>query len=338
MRRLTFDVPPTARALAVAARLAGYAPSVHNTQPWRWRIAGDAMGLHADFGRQLVASDPRGRLLAISCGAALFEARTALAAAGWRVTVERTNGDRHGDLLARIVITGRTKPTREAADLIRLVEKRHTDRRPVADRTVTAEALASLRTVVEAEGASLHILRPDDVVELAVTAERAQTLEMSDPYLREEIAYWAGGAPEGLGIPDSARLNRPAETTVPGRDFGSPGSLPVSAGSDKAAVYAILFADADAPPAWLRAGEALCAAWLRATGLGLTLLPFSAAIEVEPTRQVLRRLLSGLGEPMLVLRLGFPRPDNPDLGTTARLPSEQTVEIVDDTGSTQWSG
>ena len=58
------------------------APSVHNTQPWRWRIdpADGVVELHADRGRQLTATDPDGRDLLISCGAALGHLAVALRA------------------------------------------------------------------------------------------------------------------------------------------------------------------------------------------------------------------------------------------------------------------
>jgi hypothetical protein len=65
-------------------------------------------------------------------------------------------------------------------------------------------------------------LRPDDVLDLAILADRAQTVESFDPQWREEIAYWAGGAhPEGLGMPDSAIPREATPTTVPGRARGA---------------------------------------------------------------------------------------------------------------------
>ena len=65
------------------------APSVHNTQPWRWRLGDDAVQLHADRGRHLVATDPDGRDLVLSCGAALHHLLVALAAQGVEVEVDR---------------------------------------------------------------------------------------------------------------------------------------------------------------------------------------------------------------------------------------------------------
>jgi hypothetical protein len=80
--------------------------------------------------------------------------------------------------------------------------------------------------------------------------------------------------------------------------------------------------------AWLRGGEALSAGWLVATELGISLVPMSAAIEVEVTRAIIRRLISGLGEPLLLMRLGHPDPDRAGPPHTPRLEPSQTIEIV----------
>ena len=60
-----------------------WAPSVHNTQPWRFTADGQQISLHADAERQLTVADPDGREMMISCGAALFTARLALRSLGY---------------------------------------------------------------------------------------------------------------------------------------------------------------------------------------------------------------------------------------------------------------
>src|SRR5258708_15580515 len=60
--------------VATAAR----APSVHNTQPWKFRVRGNAVELLADPSRKLHRIDPVGRELMISCGGALFCLRLGL--------------------------------------------------------------------------------------------------------------------------------------------------------------------------------------------------------------------------------------------------------------------
>jgi nitroreductase len=63
-------------ALAVAVR----APSIHNTQPWSWRLTPDRLVLRADRSRQLEVADPDGHSLLVSCLTEL-----SLRAAGSRV-------------------------------------------------------------------------------------------------------------------------------------------------------------------------------------------------------------------------------------------------------------
>ena len=96
-------------ALANAAALAGYAPSIHNTQPWRWRVSENALDLFAVHSRQLAITDPDGRLAILSCGAALHHVRTALAAEGIGFDVTRLPDPTQPGLLARISLAERTR-------------------------------------------------------------------------------------------------------------------------------------------------------------------------------------------------------------------------------------
>ena len=61
-----------------------WAPSVHNTQPWRFTTdGGPRISLHADADRRLAVADSDGREMMISCGAALFNVRLALRSLGY---------------------------------------------------------------------------------------------------------------------------------------------------------------------------------------------------------------------------------------------------------------
>ena len=62
-----------AQYLEVARRLtvqtATRAPSVHNSQPWRFTHDPDGLDLYADDPRRLAVLDPTGRQVHLSCGA-----------------------------------------------------------------------------------------------------------------------------------------------------------------------------------------------------------------------------------------------------------------------------
>jgi nitroreductase len=328
---MTDGMPETAEtvttALAQAASVAGYAPSVHNTQPWRWRVLPQRLELIAVRDRQLVATDPDGRLLTISCGAALHHARLALAAEGWATRVERMPDPAQPDLLAHIVATGHAAAPPEAMRWVQAMEVRHTDRRPVSEEPVPDESLDAIVRAVDAEGARLQILSTDQVLELAAAASRAVAVAADDPQIREELRYWTGRArPAGTGLPPDVLPAQAPRTTVPGRDFGQHGTLPVGPGHDRAAVFALLFGDDDEPESWLRAGQALSAAWLTAIRLGVSVVPLSAVIETPGTRQTLSQVLSGLGYPYLAVRLGIADAVHPGPPHTPRMPAKQVVD------------
>jgi nitroreductase len=317
-----------AGGLAMAAVTAGFAPSIHNSQPWRWRVFDSVLELWAVRDRQLPITDPDGRLLTVSCGAALHHARIALAAEGWQVSVDRLPDPARPDLLAAITVPQSMEMTRAAVRLLQTARIRHTDRRPVAEAPVDPATIDQLAKVADHEGAHLHVLPRAEVIELAEAAGRARQVEGTDEAWKEELAYWSGGERSaGLGVPDQVIPSSPPRTTVPGHEFSPTGKLPMGPGHDRQAVYAILYGDEDGKLAWLRAGEALSAVWLEAVQQDLSVLPLSAAAEVPETRQILRALLANLGQPFLALRIGVGA-DHEGPPSTPRLPAGQIIEIV----------
>jgi nitroreductase len=293
--------------LEQAARAAQHAPSVFNTQPWSWRISGKAMELFADPDRRVDSVDRDGRLLLLSCGATLHHARTYLAAAGWSVTVERLPDPTRPDLLARLCLGRPVPPDPEAVRMTAAISRRRTDRRAFDDRPVSDVELTRLRRFVEAEGAYLHTLRPDQVAMLAVSTEIAAGVELDDPAYRVDLHRWTGRPGHtGDGVPPTTAV-RPELRRVPVRDFFPDAGAELDAGAahDQGAAYVIVFGNGDQPIDLLRGGEALSALLLLATADGLATAPLSDAVEVEWPRRLLRGLVADLGEPYLTVRLGY---------------------------------
>jgi len=307
-------------ALTAAAEAALRAPSIFNTQPWRWHVTSGGLDLYADPGRQLPVVDPDHRLSTLSCGVALHHARTALAAEGYDVEVVRLPDAQRPNLLARLRISGHHPPAPEDIRRYETTLIRHTDRRLFTDQPVPSGATDSLRDAAEAERTHLHVLRRDDVPVLASAVAHAQAMELADPAYRAELAHWTGrtaGARDGV---PAATVTAPAPRTVRVREFTLDGSGRSAAGSgtDNRAVYAVLSADADEPRTWLRAGEALSAVLLTAVVLDLAVSPMSDVAEVPATRALLRGLLAGIGYPLLVLRVGVAEPNVPVAATPRR--------------------
>ncbi|BCJ75807.1 NAD(P)H nitroreductase [Catellatospora sp. IY07-71] len=324
---------PPAAAYAVAAAAAGRAPSIHNTQPWHWQIRSDRLELYADTSRALPGTDPDQRMLLLSCGAALHHAQVALHAQGYDVAVRPLPDPGRPDHLATLTITAEVPVTAQAVRLAQALQLRHTDRRPTVDSPVTAEQVDELRRLADAVGVNVHRLTSDQVTELVVAVSHAEDAAAGEPAVIAETSYWTGPSrPAGTGLPPEVIPDRRPETDVGERDFGTRGTLQAGGGHDKASTYIVLFGADDDRAAWLRAGQALSAIWLHATGQGLAVLPFSQVIEIDGTRAMMRRILSQRGYAYIVLRLGVADPEHTLTGHTARLPFEQ-IATIEQTGS-----
>ena len=144
-----------------AARVACLAPSIEDSQPWLWRIRGDALELRADRSRQLVGTDPEGRLMVISCGAVLHHATVVLAVLGVAAGVERPEDPADPDLLARLTLTGAHQVTAEEMRLHHALRTRCTDRRPfLGIAPLPEEVMALLREAAAPFAVGMRVLEP----------------------------------------------------------------------------------------------------------------------------------------------------------------------------------
>jgi hypothetical protein len=121
------------------------------------------------------------------------------------------------------------------------------------------------------------------------------------------------------------------ETAVPDvprrvrvREFALDNAPLLDAGhdDDSGTTYTLLFTTGDNRRAWLQAGEAMSAALLTAVEHGASASPMSDLTEVAATAQALRKILSGIGEPMLVIRLGISETGTAVPPTPRRSPSD----------------
>jgi nitroreductase len=314
---------PLGRAALAALR----APSLLNTQPWRWRVHDDSAELWADRSRQLTSIDPDGRLLILSCGIALHHAAVALTILGHRPQISLWPDATRPDLLAVVRAGAKQRPSLTDQRAFQAMLARRTDRRPAPrDVCIPAYRLRQLRDAVERHGAHLHLLPSEQVPVLIVAATHAAAIETADPGVRGDLARWThrrAGHHDGV---TATSVVRQIPRRVPQREFlpNDDAGLEAGEGSDQTANYAILFSDGDQPVDWLTAGQALSALLIAATEHKIAVNPISNVIEVEPTRATLAGLLSGLGHPMIALRLGVAAETAPP--PEPRRPPEEVID------------
>ena len=187
-------VTPAHTAEEIASQVvaaAVWAPSVHNTQPWRFSAHGEQISLLADGSRRLMVADPGGREMMISCGAALFTARLALRVLGYIPEFRLFPDPGDPMLVAELSWRRRAAPAEWEHRLFRQVPQRRTHRGGFDPLPLPPGLLAILRAGAQRDGALLRVVADDGrraaLATLVETAERAQRLDRD--YVRE-LADW----------------------------------------------------------------------------------------------------------------------------------------------------
>ena len=317
---------PSRRLIDELVRAAVAAPSMHNTQPWRFRIqdAGSRIELHLDPARMLPVGDPDGRAAHIACGAALLNVRVAVAEAGLRPDIRLLPNPDQSLLLAEIRLGGRHHPTRWESELHAAIWRRQTNREPFSNRLVPPGIRAELAEAACLEGATLAFLDRDEAERVLHLAAEAERDLLADPAYHAELARWAGGHRYRDGIPGSALGPRSPEGRDPVRDF-TPGRRPVPmryAWFEEHPQLTALSAGPDGPMVWLAAGQALQRVWLTATCRGISVCPLTQPLETAGAWQV-RDPRSAAGPPQMILRIGYGLPLPPG---TPRLPAAEVID------------
>lgn len=292
-----------------------YAPSVHNSQPWRFAIRGDYLEVFADRTRALHVIDPTGRELHISCGAAIYCARVALRSLGKQVHVSLLPHDSEPDHLATIGITGEQPPTDAEMALMNALPIRHTQRDRFEPSPLPETLIADFQDGAAAEGAWLRPIGADHgEIPTAVLLAHADDVEVADSAYRRELAAWSRSNQDVEGIPRRAIPAEPTEERASNyrlRDFAVDKTAPhpksSSAGPPTAErpFVVLLGTSGDAPRSWLCAGQALCWLLLRATVVGVAASPMTQVLEVAWTRARLIAELDLIGHPQMLLRMGY---------------------------------
>lgn len=277
--------------LVYYARLA---PSSHNSQPWKFRLAAGEIDVFADHARWLRTADADRREMHLSVGCALEALRIAADFAGYGTEVRYFPLEHDDTLAARVTIAyGGPKRENPAAGLLEAMTTRRTSHRyfdparPVAD-----DDKRELYRCFEVGDASLHFLSDRTSLDLLAGLEsRADAALFANPAYREELGESIGDGMHGK----SWLLSKLGQLAV--------GHLPVGArvahGDAErlasAPLVALLTTRHDRPLDSVQAGEAYMRVALVAESRDIRIQPVSQILEVEETRAGVARLF-GLGD------------------------------------------
>lgn len=320
---------PDRKTIHAVLSLATRAPSIHNSQPWRWRVGDESLHLYADPERHLPNTDPDSRDLLLSCGASLHHAVVALAALGWQAKITRLPDPLQPANLAAIEVY-RHPPTALDIALAAAIPRRRTDRRhygwwPVPAADITLMGSRAART-------GMMLRQVESLPKLRSIVAQAVWLHATDQDYLTELAAWSGRYASVSGVP--ARNTPPSDSTapVPGRIFAGAVLVqpPDTDSADDGAVVLALGTKDDSRLARLRAGEGTSLVLLTATALGLSSCPVTEPLEIAETREAVRSDVFGVsGYPQMLLRVGWAPVNADPLPSTPRRPLADVASWLD---------
>ncbi|MFZ0832926.1 MAG: nitroreductase family protein [Mycobacterium sp.] len=325
MTRPTVDTEVITKAISLACR----APSLHNSQPWRWVVGTGQVDLFSDHTRTLRATDSSGRETLIGCGAALGHFRVAMAAAGWDTNIDRFPNPNDLDHLATIDFFPAhfvTDAQRARADAILL---RRTDRLPFGAPADWDSFESVLRTTFDPAVATLDVLPDDARPALAEASRHTESMRRYDQYYHDELRWWTEPFRMFQGLPHSALVSEEENARV-----GLNRQFPVGEHSERRheqladqAKILLLSTPENSRADALNCGEVLSTVLLEATMAGLATCPLTSITELAESRAVIEDLIGGGGFPQVLIRVGkAPALEQPP-APTPRRPLSEVIQM-----------
>ena len=318
-----------AEVLEQALDLACRAPSLHNSQPWRWVVEGAVLHLFSDPTRIGRSTDSTGREVIISCGAVLDHLRVAMAAAGWQANVDRFPNPNDLSHLVSIDFSPMefvTDAHRARAEAIR---RRRTDRLPFASPPDWDSFEPVLRDTVNAHLAVLDVIEDGSRPLLADASRLTEKLRRYDSSYHAELSWWTTQLDSVQGIPPSALVSESEAAQLDvSRHFPTGGmdARRAEIGHDHSRILVLSTYD-DSRPCALGAGEMLSTVLLECTMAGLATCTLTHMIEVTSAREIVRRLTEKHGLPQVLIRVGKTPENETPPPATPRRPLTDVLEL-----------
>jgi hypothetical protein len=312
-----------------ALELACRAPSLHNSQPWRWVLEGNAVQLFEDKDRVLYATDHSGREALLGCGAVLDHFRVAMAAAGWIANVDRFPNPNNPLLLASADFT----PIEFVTDGHRLraaaILKRRTDRLPFDKPPGWARVEAQMRRGVAGHAVRLDVVPDEFRHELADASQLAESTRLYDSSYHAELFRWTRPYQTTQGIPPSALVSADESDRVDvGRNFpvNPQSDRRVGFGEDNSKVVVLSTSDNDRANV-LQCGETLSAVLLEATMAGLATCTLTHITELQAGRNLIATLIDQTSTPQALVRIGVAPEVEDQPPPTPRRPLDEVFHV-----------
>lgn len=295
---------------------ASLAPSSHNTQCWKAVLypKEHRIEVSLDTTRELNGVDPLNREAYISVGAFVETLKRSLTAYGYRAGVSLDKGE---GTLGAIITYERDHALPQNHDILKIIEKRHTDKRSFATTPLSSQAISAILSE-NAETVFYHPSGTDAFTYVSEGTLAAYTQQANTQSLRDELSLWfrysnreALAKKDGLpaeqlgfsGIMKSFYYLFTNSESAKGDAFAKQGIQNTASQIAGCAGYFVIIGG-DSKAELVEVGMRLQALWLSATEHSIAIHPMSQMMEESPYKEELSGRLGTEAPVQVILRAG----------------------------------
>jgi hypothetical protein len=308
-------------------RYATLAPSSHNTQCWKFRVADSSISVLPDFSRRCPAVDPDDHHLFVSIGCATENLAQAALAYG-------LHGNAGSDSPSGEAVRLSLEPTKAVASaLFNAMPERQSTRGEYDGNPISTNELAMLERAATGNGVQVVLLTERAAMERVLEyVVEGNTAQMNDRAFVKELRAWirfsgSDAVRTGDGLYSASSGNPSVPSWLGSLLFGL--FFTLKGENDKYAKHvrsssgiAVFVSETESPAQWIEVGRCYERFALQSTALGIRNAMLNQPVEVTALRPQLATFLGfGGRRPDLVVRFGR----GPKLPPSLRRPLEAVL-------------
>ncbi len=331
------DIPmdDTTARLHHLIRYAILAPSTHNTQPWKFSVKPNEIGVYVDRDRWLKVADIDERELYVSVGCAMENLLIAAEHYGFAHDVALLSDPVNRDQVAQVRMSAAGTPSPYRVGLFDCIPARFSNHHVYTGAPIGPELLHLLQAVCVEPG-----IKPVLITDLATRQKvdelmvRADAVQFADPAFRDELGHWIGQGVFGASWL-MAKLQQMAVTLI---NVGNQTAKHDSQVLLSAPVFGVITSQVDDRKSQVQAGQVYERIHLLATHLKLSIQPMNQLLQLRYFKSALTDVLFAdrlktipIGThqsgpisptPQIAFRLGY---GEPEIEHTPRRPLEDVL-------------
>ena len=326
------SVPGVSTEICDVLYYGGLAASSHNTQCWQVAVdeANRELLINVDRDRQLLFADAEGRELYISLGCYVENLLQAFEAYGYSTAINYLPDEDKQNIVVHIRYT---KNNGDAVnqEIIETIKRRHADKSEFNSKAIDSEVVKALledehMTSISSSARVMYFANKSDGNEMQKYADSIKSISLAamnrqcqeDAY-RQELSSWLrfsnkeveekqdGISAEMMGMSGIIKaiyyLGFNHEKAM-GDSFANQGIALAEKQLDNCSGFFVVTSE-DNPAGWINAGRRTQHLWYHCTEYFIAMQPFSAARELQDTRQSLQQQIE-TGRPLqMILRAGY---------------------------------